>query len=108
MGALVDLRRTRTAAGALLEMSAMANEKLLLTKELERWRVRHVEIRRRLEEIATKERRLMAYVQAAPADPAAATTAPSDWATSAIEQPTQDWSAEPPPSRRVTFTEFNY
>lgn len=110
MGALVDSRRTRTAAGALLELSAMANEKLLLTKELERWKVRHVEIRRRLAEIATKERRLMAYVQgeAVPGDPAAPSAAPSDRATSAIEQPTQDWSAEPPPGRRVTFTEFNY
>ena len=38
MGALVDSRRTRTAAGALLELSAMANEKLLLHKELDRWK----------------------------------------------------------------------
>ena len=31
--------------GALLELSAMANEKLLLHKELDRWKGRHVEIR---------------------------------------------------------------
>ena len=66
MGALVDSRRTRTAAGALLELSAMANEKLLLHKELERWKNRHSEIQKRLGEIAAKEQRLMSLVQSAP------------------------------------------
>ncbi len=63
MGALLDSRRARTAAGALLEMSAMANEKLLLQKELDRWARRHQEIEFRLREIAAKEARLMALVQ---------------------------------------------
>ena len=63
MGALVDSRRTRTAAGALLELSAIANEKLLLKKELERWTRRHSEIEARLGEIALKEARLMTLVQ---------------------------------------------
>jgi uncharacterized protein (DUF3084 family) len=63
MGALVDSRRTRTAAGALLELSAIANEKLLIQKELERWTRRHGEIQTRLGEIAAKETRLMAMVQ---------------------------------------------
>ncbi len=63
MGALVDNRRNRTAAGALLEMSAMANEKLLLKKELDRYKVRHVEIHKRLTEIAAKEQRLMKFVE---------------------------------------------
>ncbi len=63
MGALVDSRRTRTAAGALLELSAIANEKLLIQKELERWTRRHSEIQTRLGEIASKEARLMALVQ---------------------------------------------
>ncbi|HKI18762.1 MAG TPA: hypothetical protein VKA15_12825 [Isosphaeraceae bacterium] len=63
MGALVDSRRTRTAAGALLELSALANEKLLLQKELERWTRRHQEIQTRLNEMALKEQRLMALVQ---------------------------------------------
>jgi len=63
MGALVDSRRTRTAAGALLELSALANEKLLLQKELERWRRRHQEIQTRLTEMAVKELRLMELVQ---------------------------------------------
>jgi hypothetical protein len=67
MGALVDSRRTRTAAGALLELSAMANEKLLLHKELERSKNRKAEIQKRLGEIAAKEQRLMAIVQSAPA-----------------------------------------
>ncbi len=64
MGALVDNRRVRTPAGALLEMSTMANEKLLLQKELQRWEHRHVEIQNRLAAIAAKERRLMAVIQA--------------------------------------------
>jgi hypothetical protein len=64
MGALVDTRRTRTSAGALLELSALSNEKVLLTKELDRWKTRHVEIDKRLGEIAAKERRLMTFVQA--------------------------------------------
>ncbi len=63
MAALIDSRRARTAAGALLEMSAMANEKLLLQKELKRWARRHREIEFRLREIAAKEERLMALVQ---------------------------------------------
>jgi hypothetical protein len=82
MSALVDRRRTRTAAGALLELSAMASEKQLLTREVERWMRRNVEIQARLAEIADKERRLMrvvdgsmpgaADVAAAQADAAAA------------------------------------
>jgi len=63
IGALVDSRRTRTPAGALLELSAIANEKLLLQKELERWNRRHSEIQERLREIAVKEARLMSLVQ---------------------------------------------
>ncbi len=82
MGALVDSRRTRTAAGALLELSGMANEKLLLEKELERWKYRHREIQKRLAEIAAKEQRLMTFVKYGPAlvdampAPAGATPAP--------------------------------
>ena len=64
MGALMDNRRARTPAGAHLEMSAMANEKVLLQKELARWKHRHIEIQTRLGEIAAKERRLIAVIQA--------------------------------------------
>jgi hypothetical protein len=63
IGGLMDNRRARTPSGALLEMSAMANEKTLLHKELARWKRRHVEIQTRLNEIAAKERRLLAVVQ---------------------------------------------
>jgi hypothetical protein len=59
---LIDGRRARTPAGALLELSAMANEKQLLNREIERWARRHVEIEARLNEMAAKERRLMALV----------------------------------------------
>ena len=94
MGALVDSRRTRSAAGALLELSAMANEKLLLNKELERWKGRHAEIQKRLAEIAAKEQRLMAMVQAAPGGAIAhAPAAPP---------------IEPPPGQRVKIKEFSY
>jgi hypothetical protein len=63
MGGLLDNRRARTPSGALLEMSAMSNEKTLLHRELARWKRRHVEIQKRLAEIAAKERRLLAVVQ---------------------------------------------
>lgn len=60
MGRLVDGRRVRTPAGALIELSAIANEKQLLKRELDRYARRHVEIEARLTEIAAKEARLMA------------------------------------------------
>jgi hypothetical protein len=63
IGGLMDNRRARTPSGALLEMSAMSNEKTLLHKELARWKRRHVEIEIRLNAIAAKERRLLAVVQ---------------------------------------------
>ncbi len=59
MAALVDQRRTRTVAGALIELSALANEKLLLDREVARAARRGIEIQRRLKEIAAKEERLM-------------------------------------------------
>jgi hypothetical protein len=91
MGALIDSRRTRTAAGALLELSAMANEKLLLHKELDRSKHRNTEIRKRLGEIAAKEQRLMALVQTGPAA-IAATPPPIDV----------------PAAHRVKVKEFSY
>jgi hypothetical protein len=63
IGGLMDNRRARTPSGALLEMSAMANEKTLLHKELARWKRRYVEIETRLNAIAAKERRLLGVVQ---------------------------------------------
>ena len=62
MSALVDRRRTRTPAGALLELSALASEKELLKREVERWNRRYIEIQARLADIADKNRRLMAVV----------------------------------------------
>ncbi len=63
MAALVDRRRSRTAAGALLEMSALANEKERLNQELAVALRRHDEIRGRLAEIAAKEQRLQAFIK---------------------------------------------
>jgi hypothetical protein len=93
MGALVDSRRTRSAAGALLELSAMANEKMLLHKELERWTRRHKEIQARLSDLGTKEQRLLALVQSKGAV-AASTSSPPD--------------VDPSLSRRVKVKEFTY
>ena len=63
MGVLVDRRRERTAAGALMEMSTLANEKHRLQQEEARWGHRHGEIKARLREIAQKETRLMKFVK---------------------------------------------
>jgi hypothetical protein len=93
MGALVDSRRTRTAAGALLELSAMANEKMLLRKELERFTRRHQEIKIRLAELAAKETRLLTLVQG----PGAAALGPPP-----------EGELDATISRRVKVKEFTY
>ncbi len=93
MGAVVDSRRTRSTAGALLELSAMANEKMLLQKELDRWTRRRKEIQGRLGELAKKEQRLLALVQG----PGAVTIL-------AGSEPDLDCSS----SRRVKVKEFTY
>ena len=63
MGGLVDRRRARTSAGALMEMSVMANEKKRLEQELGRLGRRQAEINARLADIADKERRLYEFVK---------------------------------------------
>ena len=60
VSALLDDRRARTAGGAYLELSAIANERSLLNRELERWKRRRGEIEERLAAIAKKEARLLA------------------------------------------------
>ena len=65
MGILVDRRRARTSAGALLELSTLANERQRLQYELERWRRRYAEIEARLAEIREKEQWLHNFVQGA-------------------------------------------
>jgi hypothetical protein len=102
MAALVDQRRTRTPAGALIELSALANEKLLLEREVARASRRGIEIRRRLKEIAAKEDRLMKLAQgAAPAPEPAYQRSPA--AAAAPEPP-----VEMPPSSRFKISEFTY
>ena len=63
IGALVDRRRARTSAGALLEMSVLANEKERLNQELAAAARRQAAIVARLAEIAEKEGRLQAFVK---------------------------------------------
>ncbi len=102
MGALVDQRRTRTAAGALIELSAMANEKLLLEREIARASRRGIEIRRRLKEIAVKEDRLMKLAQgAAPAQEPASQRLP-------VPSATPETPVEMPTSSRFKISEFTY
>ncbi len=102
MAALVDQRRTRTSAGALLELSALANEKLLLEREVARASRRGAEIRRRLKEIAAKEDRLMKIVNGtAPAPPA-----PSQAQPSPAAEPVAP--ADPVIAGRFKISEFSY
>jgi hypothetical protein len=62
MGGIVDGRRTRTSAGALLELSMLEMEKTRLSKELERAQRRSLEIQARVLEIETKQVRLQKFV----------------------------------------------
>ncbi len=102
MSALVDQRRTRTPAGALIELSALANEKLLLEREVARASRRGIEIQRRLKEIAAKEDRLMKLAQgAALAQEPASQRLPVS--SAALETP-----AEIPTSSRFKISEFTY
>lgn len=64
MAGLTDRRRTRTATGALMEMSVLASEKERLRTETEQARRRQLDIETRLAEIAEKELRLLAFINA--------------------------------------------
>ncbi len=78
MGGIVDGRRTRTSAGALLELSMLEMEKQRLTKEMKRAENRCLEIRARVAEIESKQVRLQRFVDrpiVAFQDPAAALAA---------------------------------
>jgi len=102
MAALVDQRRTRTPAGALIELSALANEKLLLEREVARASRRGIEIRRRLKEIAAKEDRLMKLAKGAASAPESASQrlpVPSAAPETPVEMPT---------SSRFKISEFTY
>ncbi len=63
----MDRRRARTPAGALLELSALANEKQLLKNEQLRMANRQREIEERLKTMAERERRLLSFVEDSPA-----------------------------------------
>ncbi len=63
MAGLVERRRTRTAAGALLELSTLANERERLNQELAVAARRRKDIDARLMEIAEKQQRLQAFVK---------------------------------------------
>ncbi len=66
MNCLVDRRRIRSSAEALMELSVLANEKQRLHQEMERARRRITDIEQRLTEIADKETRLFRSVKEPP------------------------------------------
>jgi hypothetical protein len=104
MGALLDTRRARTPAGALLELSAMANEKVLLQNELKRQGRRNAEINKRLNEIAAKEQRLLALVQ----DPASALVCGSVGAKAPATAASAVAATPPDIMSRMRVKEFSY
>lgn len=63
LAGLVDGRRARTSAGALLELSMLEMEKQRLVKEVQRAERRGAEIRGRLAEIDKKGSRLQQFVE---------------------------------------------
>lgn len=63
MAGLVDGRRIRTSAGALLEMSMIEMEKQRLRKEMLRAEQRSAEIRARMAELEVKQHRLQQFVE---------------------------------------------
>jgi len=63
LAGLVDGRRARTSAGALLELSMLEMEKQRLVKEVQRAERRGAEIRVRLDEIDKKGSRLQRFVE---------------------------------------------
>jgi predicted nuclease with TOPRIM domain len=60
---LVDGRRARTSAGALLELSMLEMEKQRLVQEMQRAERRCAEIQGRLTEIEAKQHRLHQFVE---------------------------------------------
>jgi hypothetical protein len=105
MRSLVDARKTRTPATALLELSSLAYEKELLQRELERRQRRHEEITSRLAEIADKEQQLRAIADVGAAPPPAAEEDGSESPTPRRRSHARK-QAEPPPEFQVT--EWNY
>ncbi|OGA35894.1 MAG: hypothetical protein A3G80_07275 [Betaproteobacteria bacterium RIFCSPLOWO2_12_FULL_62_13b] len=71
LAGLVDVRRTRTCSGALLELSMLEMEKQRLMKEMHRAERRGAEIRGRLAEIDKKGLRLQRFVEKRSAEAAA-------------------------------------
>ncbi len=63
MAELVDVRRSRTSAGALLELAMLEMEKQRLKKEMLRAESRGAEIATRMQEIETKQVRLQSFVE---------------------------------------------
>ena len=76
MAALVDVRRSRTSAGALLELSMLEMEKQRLNKEKARAEQRGLEINGRINEIEVKQRRLQSFVERPSAEIQAHNTLP--------------------------------
>ena len=68
MAALVDARRARTSAGALMELAMLEMEKQRLKKEMLRAESRGAEIGARMQDIEAKQCRLQSFVERAETD----------------------------------------
>ena len=77
MAALVDARRSRTSAGALLELAMLEMEKQRLKKEMLRAESRGAEIATRMREIEAKQCRLQSFVERAETDFSPVQSSPS-------------------------------
>ena len=110
-GAVLDNRRVRNAGGAYLELSALANERTMLQRELDRWHLRRAEIQQRLKEIAKKEARLLAVTRSDEQNHAVPPTAAVKSPTAGAEGPLQEQghlilnhgSVQPPNERSASF-----
>jgi hypothetical protein len=87
MRAVLDARKTRTPASALLELSALSYERDLLQRELDRWARRHAEITQRLADISVKETKLREIAGLTP--PTATESKPKPVSGSIV---VQEWS----------------
>jgi hypothetical protein len=63
MAGMQDARRSRTASGALLELSMLEMERQRLSLEMQRAEARRAEVLRRIDEIDRKATRLHAFVE---------------------------------------------
>ena len=98
MAGLVDGRRSRTSAGALLELSMLEMEKQRLVQEMQRCERRCAEIRGRLTEIEVKQHRLQRFVEKPRGEAQASQT----------HAPASSFPIHPPPTDKLKRRRLSY